>query len=209
MPPARVSIEISFRLRAGARRSSTSKRVAVPTLPSATGATRMLNSSIRFAARNDPLILPPPSSRSFLMPKRARSFCNTFGRSTRDLPPKRYETAFDDRDHVLAVDVARAPRQLAGWVDGDRVGRGVVLGDEILARNAFAVPALRHARLARVRLHGDAPDDPRIRIEGRCGLLVLAGRVADLPLAEHDSPIDRREHVADDVGAVRIAHTAE
>src|SRR5712691_10296996 len=58
--PLSVWTEISRSLRAGPAPASTSNNVGVPTLPSATGAISTLSSSIRSAARNDPLLLPPP-----------------------------------------------------------------------------------------------------------------------------------------------------
>ena len=50
---------------------ATSKSDGVPIVPSAIGATSTLTSSMRSAARNAPLIFPPPSSRSLLMPNRS------------------------------------------------------------------------------------------------------------------------------------------
>jgi len=59
---------------------------------------RTLSSSMRPAARNEPLIFPPPSRRSLRMPNWARSFRRTVGRSISLLPPNRYETPRERRN---------------------------------------------------------------------------------------------------------------
>ena len=76
--PLRRSADNSLRCRAGPEPFVTSNRDGVPMLPSATGAKRRLSSSMTPAARNEPLIFPPPSRSSLRIPKWARSFRRTF-----------------------------------------------------------------------------------------------------------------------------------
>jgi hypothetical protein len=71
--------------------------------PSATGAMRTLTSSMRSAAKKEPLILPPPSRSSILMPNCVLSFSSTRCRSTFVLPPNRYETPLDRRNTMDRV----------------------------------------------------------------------------------------------------------
>ena len=68
------------------------RAIGVPMPPSAMGATSTLSSSMRSAARKEPLIFPPPSRSSFLMPNSFRSFSSTLFRFSSVLPPNRYET---------------------------------------------------------------------------------------------------------------------
>src|SRR5437667_11169370 len=92
-----VSTEISRSSR-GPPLPSTSNRVGVPILPSARGAISTLSSSMRSAARNEPLILPPPSRSSFRMPNFFLSLISTLLRSMFVLPPNKYETRLDWRN---------------------------------------------------------------------------------------------------------------
>src|SRR5438128_7822272 len=96
--PLSFSKEISRSLRAGLGPPSTSNNVGAPRLPSATGAINTLSSSMRSAARNDPLILPPPSRSSLRMPNFFLSFVSTLFRSMFVLPPNKYETRLDWRN---------------------------------------------------------------------------------------------------------------
>src|SRR6185437_2299251 len=95
--PLILEIEINRSFRANPFPAIASNNVAVPMLPSATGAIRMLSSSIKPAARNDPLILPPPSSSSRRIPNAFRSFVRTLLRSMLSLPPNTYDTPLDSR----------------------------------------------------------------------------------------------------------------
>ena len=81
------------------------------------------------------------------------------------------------RDDVIAVDVARLPREPAARVD--REGEGVMraVGDEVLARRAAHVLARDlgiGAHSLRERLHGHASADPSIGVVARVHELVLA-----------------------------------
>src|SRR5207244_11510507 len=95
--PLSLSTAISRRRREGPLPASASNSDGEPMPPSATGATRTLSSSIRPAARNDPLILPPPSSSSFRIPNSFLSFTSIFFKSMLVLPPNRYEMHLDCR----------------------------------------------------------------------------------------------------------------
>src|SRR3989475_7352192 len=108
---------------------------------------------------------------------------------------------------MLAIDGVRLPRQFAGRIDGDGVRPRLRSGDEVRSRNALLHSAVRNSGLPRVRLHRNTSDDPRVGVERLRRALVLGGEAGKgTPVRRDDSAVDRRAHVADDVGTLCLLH---
>jgi len=104
-------------------------------LPSATGAISRLSSSIKSADKNDPLILPPPSSSSLRMPKNCAADEHPAkidpilapeqeGNRARDWRNAKVVIRYplgQDGDHVGVVDRVRFPGELASRIYRDGI----------------------------------------------------------------------------------------
>src|SRR4051812_38923267 len=124
-----------------------SNMVAIPRPPSTTGTTTWLISSTSPAPRTAPLKVPPPSRRSFLMPRTPRSLSSATVTSTSSFPAEEIRDACvlqmreivvrsalaHEQHHVVAFYVRLVEPQLALRVRADGESARAPIGHVIRA----------------------------------------------------------------------------